>query len=466
MHFALGRTAPCRSEDLEMSHTAICVRGIVTSVTMVLVALATSCGGAGGGAGPGGSGQGLVLTSFLQGGLDNVALNERLAFRFSEAVNPNTVAHASIQIRKGNAFGLTAEGEFVVAGSVVYFYPALPGLCSLADSGFQPDTTYRVQLMGNPEEFAIENTQGQPLNETLTFEFHTRDDLDPNKFIDQIAGVLPKMTSSVPASGADGVPVLDGNKVILNISENLDPCTVVNNTSVFIEIYETGDPAGAVIASSGQPSGFYHGASTADQTADHETWGADVFTTLPTPQTIPATVSLVQSFASTQIHITPVGSRFPENCLIVVRATLDIEDFGGSTLVPAAISFTTENLPAQYGLLYTMEFEGETPIDEAASTADVDTARSPGVVQGFMLFAGDGDNGTPGELLTPGLPETPASACTNPRHANDGTLDERTRCSTRGRRTPAPTRPTARRPSCGSSPPSISGAYARCASWA
>lgn len=400
-------------------------RHVVSKVAGVLalsavLAAAPSCGGASGGAGPSGAGQGLVLVSFVQNGLDNVSLNTRLEFRFSEPVNALTVSNASIQIREGNAFGLTVFGQFLVQGSTVWFEPVLPGLCDLSDSGFLPGTKYRVQLVGHPEEFAIKNTQGQSLNTTQSFEFTTRDEQDPGKFIDQIPGAQPLVVQTSPANGEQAVTVEQGNQVVLTMSENLDPCTV-DPTSVRFHIYQFGDPTGGVLAPNGNPSGFYFGGSTADQNpGDPYDWGASVSTTLPQPQRILASIDLVQSFQGTLIVLTPDFGEFPDNCLIVVELSFAIEDFGGAPLVPFVMSFTTENLPAVSGS-YRLEVAGETPFDTETSTADINSARAPSKVQGYMLFAGDGDNG--GVLTSPAKPETPASLCSLDRQANDGIKD-------------------------------------------
>ena len=171
------------------------------AVLLALAVVTPACGGSGGGPGPDGSGQGLVLISFLQAGVDNVPLNEVLQLRFSEAVNAATITPASIQIREGNAFGATVAGTFEVQGSVVLFRPQLPSLCDLSDAGFKADTQYRVQVIGWPEEFAVQNTAGQKLNQTTTWEFHTRDDQDPQKFTDAIPAAAPTVVTTTPLNG-------------------------------------------------------------------------------------------------------------------------------------------------------------------------------------------------------------------------------------------------------------------------
>ena len=410
------------------------------TVGVLLTALAlpfAACGGGGGGS-TGESGRGLVLLSFSHSAVDSVPLNQLLEFRFSEAVDASTVTAASIQIRQGPDFGRTVPGLFVTQGSSVFFEPRLPSTCDLAGSGFQPSTDYRVQIVGFPEEFSIRNQFGEALGGTATYAFRTRDESDQDRFLDAAPGIAPFVSSSSPANGAEAVAVADGNQIVLDISENLDPCSI-SEDSVRFFMYQQGDPAAFAAANggAGPASGFVTaGGDTSDQTPnDPFTWGTATdlpnVTTLAQPQRILADIDLVQDFTGTRIVITPLfgfdpdpannKSRFPENALLVVQVSFEVSDFGGSPMTPFTLSFTTENQTAQ-NASYEMEVEGETPFIDNESTADINSARAPSRVQGYMLFAGDGDNGT--DLLTPGLPETDASGCTLPRQPNDGIKDD------------------------------------------
>ena len=91
------------------------------------------------------------------------------------------------------------DGHYVVQGDRVFFEPRLPGMCDLSDAGFQPDTEYRVTLIGSPEEFAIRNLAGEPLQATISAGFSTRLDTDPELFEDQIPGALPTVVTTTPA---------------------------------------------------------------------------------------------------------------------------------------------------------------------------------------------------------------------------------------------------------------------------
>ncbi len=392
---------------------------------LALLAAVPACGGGGGGPGPDGAGQGLVLVSFLQNGVGNLPLNQQLEFRFSEALDAATISTASLQIREGPSFGKAVAGTTTVAGSTVFFEPALPGLCDLSDAGFKPDTQYRVTLVGYPEEFSIKNTQAQPLRGTINYEFHTRVDIDPLLFTDQIAATSPVVTSSTPQSGTPVVRVETTpgqvNQMVLTFSENLDPCSISDATVLFFE-YQRGDPTVFNLhAGTGRNSGFTP--ITDADPGNHFSWGpiaGGEVNLPPNQQRIRALLDLTQTFGATTLVITPEFGRFPENALCVLQLTFGIKDFGGNTLVPFTISFTTENLAVQNGT-YDVKFEGETPILVNSSTADVDTARSPNRAQGWLLFAGDGDNGA--NQLLPTLPNVPV-VCLVPRQVNNGDKDD------------------------------------------
>lgn len=370
-----------------------------------------SCGGGGGGPGPDGAGQGLILVSFSLAGVDTVPINPVLEFRFSEAVDPGTVTDGSIQIREGEAFGFTVAGAFTAQDDKVLFWPRLPGLCDLSDAGFKPSTRYSVTVVGYPEQFAVRNTQGQFLDRTTTYEFTTLPESDPDFFVDQIPGRAPEVTNSDPADESAAVWVGDGNEVSITFSENLDPCSIDESTVLF-QMCEVGDPDTFEDAGGGRFSGFV---PVADNDPDPYKWGSTVpFTTRTPPQRIPARIALTQSFDETQVVITPLFGRFPENALIVVALTFGIRDFGGDSLSPTTISFTTENQVAQRGT-YVLDYDGKTPIDQLLTTADVNTERSPDRAQGWFVFAGDGDNGS--QIIYPAAP----LPCYG--QVNDGVLD-------------------------------------------
>jgi hypothetical protein len=385
-------------------------RGIAPSLAGLLAAaLATSCGGGTGGTGTGDTIEGVILVDFVQSGLDNLPLNRTLEFRFSSPIQPSSVGPASIQVRQGPEYGNAVDGTYVVQGDRVYFEPRLPGRCDLSDAGFQPDTPYRVTLIGSPEEFAIRNLSGDPLQATVSASFSTRNDTDPELFEDQLPGVLPTVVSTTPADESAQNTVGSANKLQIVFSENLNPCSV-SDTTVLLYQYATGDLV----------NGFVPAFDTAP--GDDFSWGSGT-PTLP-PRRIRCTYDLQQDLLKTTLTLTPIFGEWPDNALLVCQVTNQVKDFGGNPLVPYTFSFTTENRPAQTKSRV-FHFDGDVPILVNETTAEVNTARTPSRAQGFLLVAGDGDNGA--NLLTPSGPDTskgPVGCTASGFQPNDGNPDD------------------------------------------
>jgi hypothetical protein len=406
------------------------LRGALFLTALSAGAGLAACGGSGG-SGTGETIPGVVLVDFEQSGQDNVPLNRVLKFTFSSPIDPSSVGPASIQIREGPTFGAAVFGKYIVSGNVVRFEPRLAGLCDLTDSGFQPDHDYRVTIIGSPEEFAIRNLAGAPLQGTVSASFHTRLDTDPELFEDQVPATSPTVIATTPVNGAypdtpdpavaATVLVHQGNAITVELSENVDPCTI-NQSTILVYQYATGDgkqtpsdPPGSKM-----PNGFD---PSADQTpSDPFTWGSGTVTA--PPRRIRADFKLEQDFLATKVTITPTFGEFPDNALIVVQVTSQVRDFGGNALIPTNFAFVTENRPAQT-LPKVFEFNGDVPILTNVSTGEVNTARSPSKAQGFLLFAGDSDNGA--NLSNSSGPDNskgPAGCTTSTVQANDGTPDD------------------------------------------
>jgi hypothetical protein len=375
------------------------------------VASLASCAGGTGGSATGDTLPGVVLVSFGQAGQDNVPLNRVLVFEFSSPIDPLSINPDAIQIREGSTFGLAVDGKYIVQGNRVYFEPRLPGNCDNSDAGFQPDLDYRVTIVGAPEEFAVRSLAGDALEDTIVAAFHTRVETDPELFEDAQPTVGPTVLSTTPSNLAAGVPVSQSNRVVLSFSENLDPCSVSESTILFHQ-YATGDPV----------LGFV---PFADQTpGDPFSWGSGVPTT--PARRVRCDVVLTQDTLQTTVTLRPIFGEFPDNALLVVQVTAGVRDFGGLPATPLTFSFTTENRPAQTGLMR-LEFDGDVPINENLTSAEVNSPRAPSKVQGFVLFAGDGDNGPVANLEKPSGPDTTRGpvGCTAPYNiVNDGIPDD------------------------------------------
>jgi hypothetical protein len=373
----------------------------------LVVAGGAGCGGGGGGGGA--APQGMVLVDFIQAGQDNVPLNRVLEFVFSDAIDPTSVGPSSLQIREGPSFGAAIFGKYIIQGDRVFFEPALPGLCDGSDGGLKANTDYRVVIVGAPEDFAIKSVSGDPLQSTVTagLTFHTRSDTDPELFEDQRPGQLPFVVSTSPADGSANVGVGSTNRVEITFSENLDPCTV-NEGSVLFQQYAVG-PFAPVDATPSDPL----------------TWGSG--TPTAPPRRVRCTYTLAQDRLLTKLTLSPIFGEFPDNALLVVTMTTAVRDFGGNPLVPRSVSFTTEDRAVQTKSLV-FEFDGDVPIDANSTTADVDTARAEGRVQGYLLISGDGDNGPSGNLTSGSGPDAtrgpPGCVATFGAVLNDGFPDD------------------------------------------
>ena len=380
-------------------------------------------------------GEGLVLLGFLQAGRDDVAPNETLEFQFSAALDPASVSAASLQIRADGGLGPAAQGTYDVDGAIVRFRPDYAGRCDLSDAGLLPLRSYDVTLAGASSGAPLRTTGGTALGETLSRSFRTAAEADPALY-PQAPEPLALLSTS-PLAGAQAVAVETGNRIELVLSETLRPCTV-HGSSVRLRMVQRGDPTAFVPAEggAGNPSGFVtEDGRTDDQApADPDSWGDATqlphTTTLTPAQVLPTRITLVQDATSTRILLTPdmtspglenaTRGRFPENALLVVELTDAIESVDGDRLAPQTLSFTTENRPREEWTR-TVDARGATPFESAATTADVDTARAPEQIQGFLLFAGDGDNGS--ELLDPARPATGLD-CDTERQSDDGTPDD------------------------------------------
>jgi hypothetical protein len=135
--------------------------------------------------------------------------------------------------------------------------------------------------------------------------------------------------------------------------------------------------------------------------SDDFSWGSGT-PTLP-PRRILCEYDLQQSLLTTTLTLRPSFGEFPDNALLVCQVSNQVQDFGSNPLIPYAFSFTTENRASQRKARV-FEFDGDVPVITADTTAEVNTARAPSRVQGYLLVSGDGDNGS--NLLIPSGPDT------------------------------------------------------------
>jgi hypothetical protein len=258
----------------------------------------------------------------------------RPEFRFSSPIDPSSVGPESIQVREAPR-SRNAPGRFVVSADRV-FELALPG-CATSDAGPAGGVPRRSSAI--PETSAIRNLAGDPLAATVVASFHTLPDTSPDLFRDHVPGSAPYLVASSPEDGAnplspspivDAVRVRPGNAVVLDFSENLDPCSITED-SIHLAEYEVGDPTlGFVPAFDSTPQDPY-------------VWGGG--TVLATPARIRCAVTLEQTPLRTRVTLRPVFDRFPDNALLVATITNGVRDLVGAACLPATVAFVTENSP-------------------------------------------------------------------------------------------------------------------------
>ncbi len=145
--------------------------------------LVTGCGGGGGGGSdPQYGAKALAVVDIDLDQRDGVSLNQPLTIEFSDFVLPTTIRPDTVQIRLGPRYGIQSFGEFKVQGNLVTFYPRLPTKADLSDSGFQPDSQYRVTVVGYPKVNHVAAYTGRPLTRTSVGSFATAADTDPDVF--------------------------------------------------------------------------------------------------------------------------------------------------------------------------------------------------------------------------------------------------------------------------------------------
>lgn len=151
--------------------------------SLALAALAAGCGGGGGGGSdPDVGARALYVVDIDLDGRDGVSLNVPMSIEFSEFVQPNSIRHDTIQVRLGPRYGIQAFGEFKVAGNIVTFFPQIPTEADLSDAGFQPQSEYRVTVVGYPKVNRVNAYTGRPLTRSYVGSFSTAASTSPDLF--------------------------------------------------------------------------------------------------------------------------------------------------------------------------------------------------------------------------------------------------------------------------------------------
>jgi len=179
--------------------------GWIAAVLLLAAGLVPGCGG-----GSGGSSALLVLGAVAEGvgSLPQIGvfLNSRIRVDFNLSIDPESVNSQTFRVLVGPEYQEMAVGSFVVLGRSVYFAPALPQTPSSEETGFAPDTSYRMVLRAYPELHTIRSRSGKQLARAVDLEFRTR--VHEPYFHDTIPG--PPFVTGVMLD-LDGNGSLDGD---------------------------------------------------------------------------------------------------------------------------------------------------------------------------------------------------------------------------------------------------------------
>jgi hypothetical protein len=362
---------------------------------LAATATMTACGGGGGGGNIGGkpgteTATSLVLIDVSVADFDGVALNQTILFEFSELLFPDSVRPDTIQIRAGPNYGKQVPGYFRVGieeegldTRFVRFYPQLPTLPDLSDSGFQPGTPYRIQMPGVPQITTVRNYTGDRLmNETIV-NFQTALTGSENLYIDNfldplIPGVSPGVSFVNPPDGATEVST--DNPIVLTFTRRpLNPATV-NSTNITL----------TMVSRQGVPVG----------------------------RLVPGTPVLEQSLERVTVTFQPTYP-LADDAVYALHVDRRVEDLVGNDMAPFDSQFTARDEPWKSALLTVSFTEKEkyTIRDEDNTTAYWNEAVENALT---ALFTAAGGTGKSGDLTpTSNVTITP----TNTPNVDLGVLD-------------------------------------------
>lgn len=193
----------------------------------------------------------LVLTSFVQNNRTDVRRNERLEFKFSSVLRPQSVDARTLRILQQTGAGAKqAVGALIPRANVVYFDPTrtqrnyddsqLPNSTITEGdnpAGFDSYTDFVIKVPGPPEIRTLRNARGERIRQEFNGAFGTNDRYDdPVAGQPYFVGTAGNLAFDPPRSGATGL-VDEDAVILLEFSEpinidTLDPSSTVLVTRV------------------------------------------------------------------------------------------------------------------------------------------------------------------------------------------------------------------------------------------
>ena len=236
-----------------------------------------------------------------------IAENQALRFKFSDAVDPSSVNGASISIR--TATGVAPEGDFEVVGSEVVFRPRVSTSNGVSTFGFARNESYIISLAGGSSiAQSVTNLSGDGLSQEFTCTVvASKGILDADGAPPTVELLSPTVLVNAPVNPT----------IVLRFSELID------TTPLQVSLGEA-SPIRVVLRGT-LPTGE----------CDNDSDGTAL-------EGVPQlSTELVGEREVTVVTFQP-SVQLPGNSCITVRVTADLRDLAGTSAIPAKFVFLTE----------------------------------------------------------------------------------------------------------------------------
>ncbi|MGE3172826.1 MAG: hypothetical protein AB7O97_09370 [Planctomycetota bacterium] len=283
--------------------------------------------------------------------ITDIAQNEIVVLRFSQALDPSSVNNATIQFR--TAGGEEPEGTFLVNGNVVEFVPRPFQVGTQTFFGFQSGETYSMTLPAGPGQVTLRSTSGDALNQEISCTMRvSRGIIDHN-------GVAPRAELLLPTST---VNVARDQVVQVRFNELVDVTPFVGATP------------------SNGPVTFAWSGSVA-------VGGTRVCNPAEQPLSGAIDVTLLPELPATLVTFTP-ATQLPATSCIRVTVSDRVRDLSGRAADLQTFEFQTIEVPA-IEIPIVENFDDDTMLDRARSAGSWS-----GGVATFAAIGGDGRHGS------------------------------------------------------------------------
>lgn len=162
------------------------------------------------------------LDRFAQAGRDDVFLNEKLVFKFSQPVDPSSINQENLTIfdRQGNR----PPGHIQIGpeGREILFVPKAVLSRELDDGGYKPGETYEVRISGFPRSNVVRSMSGRGLGEGYRSSFRV---LDPKTLPENRSSPFEDENTAQPFQERAVEPII-GQPLLIYFSKPVRPDTV------------------------------------------------------------------------------------------------------------------------------------------------------------------------------------------------------------------------------------------------